>query len=374
MVTLTKTYGAYGSHEVTPGAAHAAYAGELCEADTGWYLLGARPYNPALHRFISPDRASPFDRGGINRYAYCGGDPVSRIDPSGHSWLGWLGASQGLSGSRGAARSVSSMSRRMDATATTPDAVASTAAAVSDAVSVTSAMDSVALMTARRPRSGGLFGWTAMGTMATSGGSGLPAGRRGSRAERFLGRRHAGQRSGRGEGERKHTVQLVMDGDVPANRLVSGSSASPYLLRRWKRGYHAENPRSHIWAADTSISSSNVTNLLANLGDKKRKPTHANLYTGAHGSPDGMNWDPVTGKRLDPHPAFFDQDRDVGTVALGMGITINLVDLGSETKQSIARRLRNDGVHIMSTCFGLSDEVVMESLNLSHVTVYDLTP
>jgi hypothetical protein len=57
-----------------------------------------------------------------------------------------------------------------------------------------------------------------------------------------------------------------------------------------------------------------------------------------------------------------------------MGITINLIDLGSETKQSIARRLRVDGVHIMSTCFGLSDEVVMESLNLSHVTVYDLTP
>jgi RHS repeat-associated protein len=374
MIALATVYGAYGESTGKSGQAQTAYAGEAREADTGWYMLGARPYNPTLRRFIGPDRASPFDRGDVNRYAYCGGDPVNRIDPSGHSWLGWLGASQGLNGSGGAALSVSATSRGMDTASTTPGVMASSAAAVTDALSVTSAMDSVALMSARRSRSGGLFGWTAMGATVTSGGSALPAARRGSRAERFLGRRHAGQRSGRGEGERKHTVQLVMDGDVPANRLVAGSSANPYLLRRWKRGYHFENPRSHIWAADTSIGSSNVTNLLTNLSKKKRV-TQANLYTGGHGNPDGMNWDPQTGKRLDPHRAFFDQDRDgVEKDALEMGITINLIDLGSETKQSIARRLRVDGVHIMSTCFGLSDEVVMESLNLSHVTVYDLTP
>jgi len=35
-------------------------------------------------RFHSPDSFSPFAAGGINAYMYCGGDPVNRIDPSGH--------------------------------------------------------------------------------------------------------------------------------------------------------------------------------------------------------------------------------------------------------------------------------------------------
>jgi len=38
-------------------------------------------------KFISADVKSPFDQGGINAYAYCGGDPVNRVDPTGQSWL-----------------------------------------------------------------------------------------------------------------------------------------------------------------------------------------------------------------------------------------------------------------------------------------------
>ncbi len=34
-------------------------------------------------RFHSPDRLSPFGSGGINAYAYCGGDPINLADPSG---------------------------------------------------------------------------------------------------------------------------------------------------------------------------------------------------------------------------------------------------------------------------------------------------
>ena len=39
-------------------------------------------------RFNSPDELSPFGDGGINSYAYCGGDPVNRYDPSGNIPLG----------------------------------------------------------------------------------------------------------------------------------------------------------------------------------------------------------------------------------------------------------------------------------------------
>lgn len=48
---------------------------------------GYRAYSPALMRFTCPDSLSPFDRGGLNPYVYCGADPVNHIDPSGHCFL-----------------------------------------------------------------------------------------------------------------------------------------------------------------------------------------------------------------------------------------------------------------------------------------------
>lgn len=66
------------------------FNGKLKELITDCYSLGNgyRTYNPKLMRFISPDRSSPFGKGGLNAYAYCGGDPVNRTDPSGQSFLG----------------------------------------------------------------------------------------------------------------------------------------------------------------------------------------------------------------------------------------------------------------------------------------------
>lgn len=62
------------------------FTGAYREVTTGIYLLGngKRAYNPVLMRFLSADSWSPFGDGGVNAYAYCGGDPVNRVDPSGH--------------------------------------------------------------------------------------------------------------------------------------------------------------------------------------------------------------------------------------------------------------------------------------------------
>jgi RHS repeat-associated protein len=62
------------------------FNGERPDPVTGHYLLGNgyRAFNPVLMRFNSPDSWSPFGKGGINAYAYCGADPRNRMDPSGH--------------------------------------------------------------------------------------------------------------------------------------------------------------------------------------------------------------------------------------------------------------------------------------------------
>lgn len=78
-------YTAYGVQSGPQTArAHLGFNGQMKER-AGWYHLGNghRVYNPVLMRFHSPDRLSPFGKGGLNAYAYCGGDPVNLTDPTG---------------------------------------------------------------------------------------------------------------------------------------------------------------------------------------------------------------------------------------------------------------------------------------------------
>jgi RHS repeat-associated protein len=62
------------------------FNGERPDPVTGHYLLGNgyRGFNPVLMRFNSPDSLSPFGEGGLNAYTYCVGDPINRVDPTGH--------------------------------------------------------------------------------------------------------------------------------------------------------------------------------------------------------------------------------------------------------------------------------------------------
>ncbi|WP_131108978.1 RHS repeat-associated core domain-containing protein [Pseudomonas sp. Sample_10] len=65
------------------------FNGERPDPVTGHYHLGNgyRQFNPVLMRFNSPDSWSPFGKGGLNAYAYCGADPVNQRDPSGHKFM-----------------------------------------------------------------------------------------------------------------------------------------------------------------------------------------------------------------------------------------------------------------------------------------------
>ncbi len=79
-----RAYSAYGD-SANPVSSMQGFAGQVRDRQTGWYHLdnGHRVYNPKLMRFHSADRLSPFDKGGLNAYAYCRNDPINFHDPSG---------------------------------------------------------------------------------------------------------------------------------------------------------------------------------------------------------------------------------------------------------------------------------------------------
>ncbi|MDH0731613.1 RHS repeat-associated core domain-containing protein [Pseudomonas sichuanensis] len=82
------SYSAYGAIPAALTMAQTLmFNGEWCEPETQCYHLGNghRLFSPSLMRFYSFDTSSPFDKGGINGYAYCVGDPVNFIDPSGRT-------------------------------------------------------------------------------------------------------------------------------------------------------------------------------------------------------------------------------------------------------------------------------------------------
>ena len=82
-------YNAYGHRPVENGLISLlGFNGERPDPVTGHYLLGQghRAYNPVLMRFNSPDSLSPFGKGGLNAYAYCSNNPVTRRDPTGKNW------------------------------------------------------------------------------------------------------------------------------------------------------------------------------------------------------------------------------------------------------------------------------------------------
>jgi RHS repeat-associated protein len=81
------TYSPYGHRHPENGwLSLLGFNGERPDPVTGHYLLGNgyRAFNPVLMRFNSPDSWSPFGKGGFNAYAYCGGNPINRSDPTGH--------------------------------------------------------------------------------------------------------------------------------------------------------------------------------------------------------------------------------------------------------------------------------------------------
>ena len=64
------------------------YRGYVYDQETGFYYLQSRYYDPAIGRFINADSyaSTGQDIIGYNMFAYCGNDPIFRIDYDGEGW------------------------------------------------------------------------------------------------------------------------------------------------------------------------------------------------------------------------------------------------------------------------------------------------
>ncbi len=69
------------------------YRGYYYDKELNLYYLKSRYYDPEVGRFITIDDLSyldPENINGLNLYAYCGNDPVMRMDENGNAWWEWL--------------------------------------------------------------------------------------------------------------------------------------------------------------------------------------------------------------------------------------------------------------------------------------------
>ena len=103
------TYDAWGNHTVADYTEFnlgninpIRYRSYYFDTETGLYFLQSRYYDPQTGRFISMDDISYLDPetiGGANLYAYCGNNPIMRVDPTGHDWdwgVFWRSFASGL--------------------------------------------------------------------------------------------------------------------------------------------------------------------------------------------------------------------------------------------------------------------------------------
>ena len=69
------------------------YRGYYYDEDMHLYYLKSRYYDPELGRFMTIDDISYIDTetiNGLNLYAYCGNNPVMRVDENGTAWWHWV--------------------------------------------------------------------------------------------------------------------------------------------------------------------------------------------------------------------------------------------------------------------------------------------
>src|ERR1700754_515765 len=380
----TRAYGAYGESMEFAHGARLAFAGELAERESGWYLLGDRPYSPVLRRFLAPDPDSPFHDGGVNRYAYCSGDPINWIDPTGNAWTDWLAAglmvalsvvatvvSAGVLAGPLAAATTTAMTAAAaaggglsaaaaaapTAAVVTPGLVSAATAMTLDVVSTVAAVGSVASMAAHNQKANAIFGWVSMASGIGSGGASVVAAKQMKRAASMAGvARRASAASSAGSRASSTATAHTAVNAVKAVTPLATPGASPRNSTR--------NATHSLAAPDAN----------ANLPQLRRQ----SAVLAANGARDGTVYVGTPGSRQEGRPPHWRQRDPTGrlyrntietTIQVGSsaGLNVAAVDVARSTREHLRGRLSEDGIHVVVGGHGLADNAAIQRLNVSSI-------
>ena len=336
---MNRIYSAYGAHG-HEGRSLSGYAGDRIDAITGWYILGARGYSPLLRRFLGPDAMSPFDAGGINRYAYCSGDPINRIDPSGRVWTRWFG---GLTRRPSEEAPPSVRASIEQATASTPDTMNTAAAASSDATTVASGIPSGSLAGPAVPGDV-VLGQLAAGTSDRPVGVNAPPPAKRARTD-----------------DRSVGGTTLPAGQALSSTVTSYGGRFGHWSRRAPRRERSGQRGSYIWTTDTALDETGARDLIDELANR-RQLTKITVYSGYEGVRSGDNWDPATGLPRYASAGYTELERR-HMPSIAPSTEVQFVDLGTTHRDEVVRLLNRRGIHVVSISFGNVDEMVLDALN-----------
>jgi RHS repeat-associated protein len=400
-----RTYGAYGERDASGDGARGGFAGETSEDGTGCYLLGDRPYSPRLRRFLSPDHASPFEAGGLNRYAYCGGDPINRVDPTGESWLDWLGVAVGIAGAVIATVATGGVfagvvgaaaAGSLAGTVVTPGMMAMATATVLDVTATAVDLASNVASEAGEDGAAGILGWVALATGLGSAAMGrvpaLPgAGRVGGGASRrFVGRTlDSGAMRAPPNLIARKTYPGTLDPKSVKQKWEHASGRIVKLYRKeavtnkiparvqgnWVRPKWHERPNragGTIYAADTFVTSNDVATKVTRLAYSTTDNKDIHILSGVHGYPRGDNYT-RNGRRTLGEPQFFQMDTYLARhLQVQTGRRITVTNIYRKSDRTIGSLSQKNAHIVQAYCFGAADPVVMEAMNVDKVKAFRL--
>ncbi|MFD7415513.1 RHS repeat-associated core domain-containing protein [Kitasatospora purpeofusca] len=366
-------YTPYGLRPAQTGDGVLGFTGRAVDPLTGCYHLGngARDYHPALRRFATPDPLSPFGAGGVNPYAYCAGDPVNRVDPSGHlSWTAWLGIGLGVAG---LALTVVTGGLAVVAAGGVLAALgaASTATLVVGALGVASDVTAIVggALEKASPKASSVLGWVSLGTgLAGLAEAGTALARTASRL---------GARAPEVAGDAAHGIgggNVRALGDYPA--LVDAPDGGPMVVRvpEVMHGrYDAEryftrtpNPRyrNAVW---TSVYRATPEMVETTAREARGLPEvrEIHILSGTHGTRTGERGPNEVSERI------LGEDQDLAATMNGEDprVLVTAHNLPTMRHGSLRAVLERPNAEIIAAfCYSRNDRVLREILGL-HPTV-----
>lgn len=377
---IVRVYGAYGlCLDMTDGP-RSGFSGGVQEAATRWYWLGLRIYAPMLRRFLSPDRLSPFDQGGWNRYAYCSDDPINRNDPTGHAWEDWLRVGLGMLGAlvgvgagfRTFAAGARAASKAASTGVTAGNIIAATARVV-ETVTVAAAIGSAVSFATENPDMGGILGWVALGAGTASAGVAFGQWSRSGSGQSSVGARAAAPdspawRSPAGQAGRKVAVPLLEGMVNWARSVLKGNPELRPMgpeLPAFARFTAPHDPNTVLLASRVPVRQFDIGAPI--IGLKKEFPNvrRLDVASGTHGTEDpDRNYTSISPNASRAYPELQFLVEDIGNVnALKSVIPdVRVQDVGGYTRRDMETMLSTPSpekrILVLNWCYSDRDPVL----------------